>query len=532
MVGFKVDDKVFGKVKGYPAWPARVTSVNGKRYGVVFYGTNETGTLKQDNVFYYLTNKHKFPMQKRKFYAEAIKDIELDIAKDGGTDGNPNALDEEHPEEQRAQTKGNKRKRQSNAGKKSSDTPTASSKRIKLQDANHNHDESQNENTNSQNIDTEINLPMTEETKTEETNNDPEHDNDKNFHPDGEKIDEITEAIPKNEPKTIDKQETDETKEEIKENPYYTGEINVKDVNLLPDVYLTAITTYAERVQDNSHFYKINKPDAISLDNADDSRLKVLPIKIGADNYCGLIYHPQPLDIFRSEYDRAIAEAKLVQELLELKAEIEVGNLDISDHRFIKTLNCDDDYVVSETNSSLVAYKKSKLQWLQREMEVFKLLIEIKKCLGLKEAKTQDALTYMKQLLDSTIEAISLKKRSFFVDTIVRLGKYVGNIREWMLEDKEVEKFEEDASKIRETADEILKKVRGLFEYGEPADKFLENFDKDCEVFNEATKGMSEAEVFSLCAEPLSRKAQLELIFDEQAYAEDANNADAMYTPD
>lgn len=187
-------------------------------------------------------------MQKRKFYAEAIKDIELDIAKDGGTDGNPNALDEEHPEEQRAQTKGNKRKRQSNAGKKSSDTPTASSKRIKLQDANHNHDESQNENTNSQNIDTEINLPMTEETKTEETNNDPEHDNDKNFHPDGEKIDEITEAIPKNEPKTIDKQETDETKEEIKENPYYTGEINVKDVNLLPDVYLTAITTYVNLI--------------------------------------------------------------------------------------------------------------------------------------------------------------------------------------------------------------------------------------------------------------------------------------------
>ena len=46
---FTVGDLVFGKVKGYPAWPAKVTGRTcGGKYCVFFYGTFEVGNLKPE----------------------------------------------------------------------------------------------------------------------------------------------------------------------------------------------------------------------------------------------------------------------------------------------------------------------------------------------------------------------------------------------------------------------------------------------------------------------------------------------------
>jgi hypothetical protein len=39
---FKDGDKVFAKIKGYPAWPAVILGKSGKKFNVQFYGTGET----------------------------------------------------------------------------------------------------------------------------------------------------------------------------------------------------------------------------------------------------------------------------------------------------------------------------------------------------------------------------------------------------------------------------------------------------------------------------------------------------------
>ncbi|KAF5275076.1 hypothetical protein FQA39_LY07013 [Lamprigera yunnana] len=39
---FNVGDKVFAKVKGYPAWPAVIIEDHNPKYNVKFYGTGET----------------------------------------------------------------------------------------------------------------------------------------------------------------------------------------------------------------------------------------------------------------------------------------------------------------------------------------------------------------------------------------------------------------------------------------------------------------------------------------------------------
>jgi len=77
---FQTNDRIFAKVKGYPAWPACVTGPNdakGTRYKVYFYGTYETAVVKREEMWYFNEKtKEKFGKQKRKGFAEAIDEIE------------------------------------------------------------------------------------------------------------------------------------------------------------------------------------------------------------------------------------------------------------------------------------------------------------------------------------------------------------------------------------------------------------------------------------------------------------------------
>jgi len=77
---FQTNDRIFAKVKGYPAWPACVTGPNdakGTRYKVYFYGTYETAVVKREEMWFFTEKtKEKFGKQKRKGFAEAIDEIE------------------------------------------------------------------------------------------------------------------------------------------------------------------------------------------------------------------------------------------------------------------------------------------------------------------------------------------------------------------------------------------------------------------------------------------------------------------------
>ncbi len=98
---FDVGARVFAKVRGYPAWPARVESVQGGgKYGVFFYGTYESAVVKAPEMWPFdETSKNKFgesgyfrsaegscarvdnPLfiagkQKRKGFAEALYEIQ------------------------------------------------------------------------------------------------------------------------------------------------------------------------------------------------------------------------------------------------------------------------------------------------------------------------------------------------------------------------------------------------------------------------------------------------------------------------
>ena len=65
---FVPGDLVFAKVKGYPAWPARITSqINPAKFRVFFYGTYERADIKQSELWpYNLENKNKYGPQNMK----------------------------------------------------------------------------------------------------------------------------------------------------------------------------------------------------------------------------------------------------------------------------------------------------------------------------------------------------------------------------------------------------------------------------------------------------------------------------------
>lgn len=76
---FNIGDLVFAKVKGYPAWPAKITRYNNKKYNVYFYGTGETANIKLEDLFQYAEHKERFATDKnmkRNNFREAMQQIE------------------------------------------------------------------------------------------------------------------------------------------------------------------------------------------------------------------------------------------------------------------------------------------------------------------------------------------------------------------------------------------------------------------------------------------------------------------------
>lgn len=72
---FSVGETIFAKIKGYPHWPAVISSIeDGNKtilYNVTFLGTNETGLIKQPDIYKYLENIEKYGKPKTNNFRNA-----------------------------------------------------------------------------------------------------------------------------------------------------------------------------------------------------------------------------------------------------------------------------------------------------------------------------------------------------------------------------------------------------------------------------------------------------------------------------
>jgi len=85
---FSVGEPCFAKVKGYPAWPAEVTSQTGGKFEVFFFGTHEVARLTMKDLFKTTeANIAKFShpkMKARKWYKEGLDEM-MALLKTKGT---------------------------------------------------------------------------------------------------------------------------------------------------------------------------------------------------------------------------------------------------------------------------------------------------------------------------------------------------------------------------------------------------------------------------------------------------------------
>ncbi|KAG8245585.1 SUMO1 sentrin specific peptidase 8 [Homalodisca vitripennis] len=82
---FAAGDNVFGKVKGYPPWPAKIKSIvhqdTNTYYNVEFYGTHERAKLKSSDLCFYSENKAELgkPRMRNLKFNSALQEIEQSI---------------------------------------------------------------------------------------------------------------------------------------------------------------------------------------------------------------------------------------------------------------------------------------------------------------------------------------------------------------------------------------------------------------------------------------------------------------------
>lgn len=83
-VKFNLGEKVFAKLKGYCAWPAKVEGISdltpGRvKYHVYFYGTKQIAVCREEDLFSYCKYKYKYGKPKKiKYFNASIDEIEAD----------------------------------------------------------------------------------------------------------------------------------------------------------------------------------------------------------------------------------------------------------------------------------------------------------------------------------------------------------------------------------------------------------------------------------------------------------------------
>lgn len=588
---YKTGDKVFAKVKGYPPWPARVEGDTGKKkYNVLFYGTQETGAIKPEDLCYYMKNKDNYVSKylKRAGYEDAVKQIEEAIKNDGG-DGHNGDNDEDDVTDTASATSsvdkkvpkrkvtslpdGHIQKKQPSTPRRKSmatveskedadDEPPAKRPRRKSIGSSDNGTKEINETVQDEHDEGFGDIKPQAELKPVETDSTKEQDLERSDEIEVEKSktensgllnkkEEKKEDIADPKEKTLgeSKEDTEENKkpketefveiknniddnlemeEEVFDELDKGGEETTMKVEIVTEQMLQNNILYAEHVKKNVLLYK-DKP----VENRQDSQNQILPVMLPSETICGVKLHKEwPLN-HTSEYERALYDEQVAKSLLEIKDQLTNGkSLNEVDAVVIPDIQMTLEGIRELTHSRDIALRKKRVARLRREADIVTWDAKIKHSLGLDKAFPEAALDYLKQYikLEKDLDALTFIKHPHVLDTIRRLRKYVGNVNEWEMTEEDKEDFIKQAESIRHEAEMVYYKVKRILKITGDATTFWDTFLERVEEFRLKCTDMGEPEILVLCAEPDSRQTFFHRL-DDVADAETAVNTSNTTEP-
>ncbi|XP_023025077.2 JIL-1 anchoring and stabilizing protein [Leptinotarsa decemlineata] len=557
---FKVGDKVFAKVKGYPPWPAHIVAENGKKFNVEFYGTKETGVIKIEDLSYYTKNKEKFQKPlKRKDYVDAFEQIEAAILEDGGdgdenpdtndsisnismnssiplnvsakekktlkkdklttksSDSNESISDKNEASQNEVETpastpkdkKSTKRDR-SVSGKPTEGSPAKKSARLSKPD------EGSITSEENETMEAELATPVKKSPRNQKLKKEKEKDTDNE---ESSKAKEF-EFVPIGS-KTVENKE-DLDKKEIQEKMEEKAESLDFKIGIVSEKYLKNNITYANHIKEFESIYK-EKP----VEPREDFISQVLPVKLPSGVMGGIKLHLNWPIKFTNEYERALYDETVATRVLDAKSKIFAGDMTIVNNHelFIPNIEQTAEDIKHSLYMKEIEAKKFRIDRLKLEADLVDLDVKIKNCLGLDKANPKEALGYLEKMCQIGFDDVMLKKHLHIVEMVRRLRKYVGNTKEWNMSDESLTEFSSQAEKVRAMAENVYAKFKKVVKLPENSTSFFDGFTELASQFRADCKDLdlTEAEVFVLCTEPRSRKAFLDRLEEKETEKENSS---------
>ncbi|XP_046974822.1 PC4 and SFRS1-interacting protein [Vanessa cardui] len=554
---YKSGDFIFAKVKGYPAWPARVQKLNGKRYFVYFYGTGETANLPPNMIFDYAENKDKFltKMVKRRDFNDGVKQIEYDFANNvpleqvvglaEASEGANNTINESANETMDDST---------------ADTTAADETMTEENTTQNDTGIEDSDETGALVIDegkaviqkgrkSTAKTPAKEPLKAKEPKTprgrakkdeaeelkDDEKKEDEIVSRSGRKIrpkryiDEQTEdnaTLPSPAPKKrrggsppIDKDKEKEKEKEKVEPPKDKPEKNIKHFNAVPQ----------------SELEDLKEP--FTPEDADKENIVIAYLPSG--QYIGIKLFQSRPNSFKNDSIRLQWDRQAASNALTLKMQLEKGQITAQSvlAQLVMDLNLTDEEKATLDKERETDEKKSRVQFLKTEMKLIELDAKIKTCLCLEKADTELCLKLLDELMELDVKPLMLLKHPTCVETVKRMRAYVGNTPSWELSERAVLTFSQHALRIRRQADALYAAMQDLFTTPEGL-SFWEFFMERVALFKKVTSKLSSDELLELVHEPLemsvptshTMKTSVEAANEEELQDDDAGKK-AKSTP-
>uniref|UniRef100_A0A1I8P5B0 PWWP domain-containing protein n=1 Tax=Stomoxys calcitrans TaxID=35570 RepID=A0A1I8P5B0_STOCA len=502
---FNIGDLVFAKVKGYPAWPAKITRYNNKKYNVYFYGTGETANIKVEDLFQYKENKEKLATDKnmkRSNFREAMEQIEAAL---NGEDSAPIDLP--------AVVAGG------------ADTTIDTSQ-----------------------LDIKLDSTMDESALNATSAGLEESQMDMEDKDQGEPV-AVKEESPvavAAVPEKVLKTET----EPVATGP--EGEVvsrsgrKIKVKRYMDDVGdTTAFSPHAPPTKKKvpseglAHHEIKSKSGKKVVSNSKPVATITPTVKSGGKtevlNNLVLAFVPparcvgikldyQKPESFETAEEKLKWEENAQKEAEELKAKLEMGTIKIDAVMDRVVLNPPRSKVHRDAANRFTNQIIEQEDALIVERDFVLLSSQLRDCLGLKRADVDRCLGILKQYKEFQLTKMILLRNPDCVDIIRRMRRYIGNLKLWDLTDEEEMEFKTKAEIIRSEAVLIYNNFKRMFGPS-PSSHFWEDFYNQAQKYAENTKDMTEQnrivlteEMYQkICKTNSSKKSEVKTSDDDDA---------------
>jgi len=458
---FKSGDLVFAKVKGYPAWPARVTNPvdeKGLKYHVFFYGTYETAVVPKDGIWIYSqATKEKYGKQKRKGFSEAIVEIETtpDIAL-------PQDAQEAEYLDNTYDPPG-------------AEVEADNTQEFKPEDS----------------IATDDETPLTiDESSRSRSATVGKGKATKR------KADELDASITDNEEKGDNQPK--KAKTEVSSSTDSTAPTSRSGRLIKPKKFVDEDLNSSKTSADTSQNTKKKQ----------DPRKMWVQVKATGDMLEINLDKDRPVK-FDSKDAEVQWERATANNALKFKESVESGQFipeEIRKKLEQKVNRTPQEEEILQKEKQMQS-RKEKVRWLRVEQRLIDLDIAIKTAVHYEHPNMPKCLELLDELYQMPITPLMLKKQPDIVTTIRKLRKYIGPQTE-PSDPKDAEEWRTNSEKIRLKADAVFHKIQACFTVPE-GDSFWDAFEKAVVEFRDVTKGLDRSQVLHMVADPTTKKKVL-----------------------